>query len=53
MRHALNSSPTCSNVVSPQSQAKYSEYTMEERTKMGRHGADNSPAKAADTFLSI
>jgi len=45
MRHALNSSPTCSKVVPPQSQAKYNEYILEERAKMGRYGAKNGPAK--------
>ena len=44
MRHALNRGPTCSKMVSPRSETKYNvnEYTMNERMKMGRYGAQNS-----------
>jgi len=34
MRHALNHDPTCSQTVSPRSQAHYCEYTPEGRAKM-------------------
>lgn len=33
--------------------SKYNEYTLEDRAKMGRHGAENGPAKAARHFPQL
>jgi len=40
-------------MVSTQNQVKYNEYTPEERTKMGRYGAENGLAKAARHFSQL
>jgi len=42
---------TCSKVVSPRNQAKHlNEYTLEERAKVGRYGAENGSSKVMKHF---
>jgi len=45
-----NQGHTCSKAVSPRNQAKYNEYTPEERAKMVRYGAINGPSKVTKHF---
>jgi len=42
--------PTYSKVVLSRSQLKISEYTLEERAKMGRYDVENGPTKFARCF---
>jgi len=50
MSSALGSKPQLYLIVSPQRQAKYNKYTLEERVKMGGYGRENGPAKFARHF---
>ena len=44
--------PTCPNMVWPWSQAKYNEYTQEERVKMRRYATEKRPSQGCQTLLS-
>ena len=53
MSSALGSKPWLYLLISPQRQAKYNKYTLEERVKVGGYGTENGPAKVARHFCQL